>query len=266
MDPLPPFNQKSSFSYTLPPNPEWKFGDGLVPNNQMSDAWKADESEGYKVFDPSKEESSTIYKLMTSGIIPRPIAFVSSLSSDGVPNLAPFSYFSMCNHNPAMISVSVNARRDVPKDTAKNIMETKEFTVSIIGEPFIEAASWTSVESPDTVDEWVGSGLTREPSTLVKPPRVRESAFSMECELYQSVPLANPATPDKPTSYLLIGLVKLIHVRNAVLDENKQKVDPHKYRAVSRLGDITFARVGEGFRIPRPQWDEVKKQYEQIQQ
>jgi hypothetical protein len=85
-------------------------------------------------------------------------------------------------------------------------------------------------------------------------------------QLYQSVPLSNPTTPDKPSSYLLIGLVKLIHVKSAVLDESKLKVDPHKLRAISRLGDITFARVGEGFRIPRPQWDEVKKQYEQIQQ
>jgi hypothetical protein len=83
-------------------------------------------------------------------------------------------------------------------------------------------------------------------------------------KLYNTVPLALPDSPDKPTGYLILGLVKLFHVRNTVLNE-KGVVDAHKLRAVSRMGDITYGRVGEGFRIPRPQWGDVKEHYEQLQ-
>src|SRR4051812_4610108 len=74
------------------------------------------------------------------------------------------SYFSMANHSPPMITVSVNTKSGSPKDTARNIMQTKEFTVNIISEAFVEAANFTSVEAPEEIDEWIGSGLTREPS------------------------------------------------------------------------------------------------------
>lgn len=83
-------------------------------------------------------------------------------------------------------------------------------------------------------------------------------------KLYKVVPLAFPDSPDKPTGYLILGLVKLFHVRNAVLNE-KGRMDAHKYRAVSRMGDITFGRTGEGFRIPQPRWSDAKEDYEQLQ-
>ncbi|KAG8868167.1 hypothetical protein FRC20_003994 [Serendipita sp. 405] len=261
MSELPPFRTDPGFRYLQSPTPDWQFGDGLRTNTPLGKQWKADEEEEFQVFDPAKEEPRDLYKLMTSGITPRPVAFVSTIAKDGTPNLAPFSYFSMCNHNPPMISVSVNNRGKNPKDTARAILDTKEFTVNIISESFVEAANFTSVEAPFEVDEWIGSGLTREPSTIVKPPRVRESGFSLECELYQSVPLAPPATPDEPTSYLIIGLIKLIHVRNAVLDHTKRVVDPSKLRPVARMGDITYSTLGDSFRIPRPQWESVKGDY-----
>jgi hypothetical protein len=77
-------------------------------------------------------------------------------------------------------------------------------------------------------------------------------------KLYQAVPLAPKGSPDKPTGYLILGVVKLFHVRNAVLDTKGEVVDPHKYRAIARLGDITYGRTGEGFRLPRPQWNDLK--------
>ncbi|KAG8758203.1 hypothetical protein FRC14_000508 [Serendipita sp. 396] len=202
MSELPPFRTDPGFRYLQSPTPDWQFGDGLRTNTPLGKQWKADEEEEFQVFDPAKEEPRDLYKLMTSGITPRPVAF-----------------------------------------------------------SFVEAANFTSVEAPFEVDEWIGSGLTREPSTIVKPPRVRESGFSLECELYQSVPLAPPATPDEPTSYLIIGLIKLIHVRNAVLDHTKRVVDPSKLRPVARMGDITYSTLGDSFRIPRPQWESVKGDY-----
>ena len=90
------------------------------------------------------------------------------------------SFFNMANHNPPIISVSTYTRGDAPKDTARNIIDTKEFTVNIIAEPFVEAANFTSVEAPAEVDEWIGSGLTREPSVgnLVLP-----SVLCLKCDL-----------------------------------------------------------------------------------
>ncbi|EKM54126.1 uncharacterized protein PHACADRAFT_96449, partial [Phanerochaete carnosa HHB-10118-sp] len=125
------------------------------------------------------------YKLLTSAVIPRPIAFVSTVSSDDIPNLAPMSYFSLVSpcitrvpltailtgllniqiaHNPPLLSVSFSLSPGKPKDSRENILSTKEFTVSIISEPLVEAANACSVNAPPDVDEWVVSGLTPESS------------------------------------------------------------------------------------------------------
>ena len=185
------------------------------------------------------------------------------------------------------------------KDTAANIKATKSFTVNIISEPFIEAANVTAVDAPEGVSEWPISGLTKEKSVRismlqrgytalfldthpipraqihVKPARVKESAFSMECEvcpdlttsppfrpirgsrmrrpqLFQVVDIADPASGAHTTT-MLLGHVRYIHVRNDMLNE-RGNVDPARLRPVGRMGDITYARVGDGFRLARPVW------------
>ncbi|KIJ37323.1 hypothetical protein M422DRAFT_231978 [Sphaerobolus stellatus SS14] len=191
---------------------------------------------------------------MISGIIPRPIGFVSTLSEKNEHNLAPFSWFNMISHNPptVMISCTHSGR---PRDTTLNIKATKEFTANIISEPFVNLANFTSVDAPPGHSEWSGSGLTMAPSISVKPPRVKESAFSVECELYHFLELSPPGSQEV-TQAVIIGLVKKIHVRNDVLNE-KGTIDPAVFRPVSRLGDISFARLGDAFRIPRDQWTKV---------
>lgn len=119
---------------------------------------------------------------------PRPIGFISSVSAAGVTNLAPFSYFTMANHDPPVVVVSFThpAPKDgqpVLKETCQNILDTKEFVANIISESFVEAANYTSIDAPAEVSEWALSGLTPVASKLVKAPRVGESAFAMECEL-----------------------------------------------------------------------------------
>ncbi|TFY59011.1 hypothetical protein EVJ58_g6048 [Rhodofomes roseus] len=138
------------------------------------------------------------------------------------------------------------------KDTAGNIKATKAFTVNIISEPFVEAANVTSVDAPEGVSEWPISGLTKEKSIHVKPPRVKESAFSMECELFQTIDVADPESGAHTTT-LILGHVKYIHVRKDILNE-RGNVDPAKLKPVGRMGDISYSRVGEGFRIARPVW------------
>ncbi len=119
---------------------------------------------------------------------PRPIGFISSVNPDGVTNLAPFSYFTMANHDPPVVVVSFT--HPPPKDgqsslkeTCQNILDTKQFVANLISESFVEAANYTSVDAPKDVSEWALSGLTPVPSKLVKAPRVGESAFAMECDL-----------------------------------------------------------------------------------
>jgi len=257
----PPFNSGSVFRLTEPPNPGWKCGEGYE-GSAAAEEWTKGEEEGWKTIDTSNASSRDIYRLMISGIIPRPIAFVSSLSASGIPNLAPFSYFSMVSHNPPLVSVSFLHPKHKEKDTSENIRATKGFTVNIISEPFVTNANYTSIDAPEDVDEWVASGLTREPSTLVQPPRVKESAFSMECELFHLHDISPPGS-SKITGTLVLGHVKMFHVRNSVLNE-KGTVETAKLRPVSRLGGLTYGRIGDSFDLARVSWKEEKEAVQQL--
>ncbi|KAJ3539200.1 hypothetical protein NMY22_g4837 [Coprinellus aureogranulatus] len=159
-----------------------------------------------------------------------------------------------------MLSVSFSLSKRRPKDTRENILSTKQFTVNIISESFVEAANSTSVESPATMDEWILSGLTPEPSALVKPPLVRESAIGMECELYSFQDICAPNTSRISTTVVL-GLIKRIHVRESVLDDTKQSVDPAKLHVVSRLGGARYGRLTDAFELQRIDWNNLGDTY-----
>ncbi|KAH9830591.1 uncharacterized protein C8Q71DRAFT_862343 [Rhodofomes roseus] len=248
---IPPFNSSFEYRSTLSPNPQWTYGT-KVADTPVGKAWLEGEKDGWKVVDTATEDKLKLYQLMISGIVPRPIAFVSTVSESGVENLAPFSWFNMVSHYPPLVSISCSDGPQRLKDTAGNIKATKAFTVNIISEPFVEAANVTSVDAPEGVSEWPISGLTKEKSIHVKPPRVKESAFSMECELFQTIDVADPESGAHTTT-LILGHVKYIHVRKDILNE-RGNVDPAKLKPVGRMGDISYSRVGEGFRIARPVW------------
>ncbi|KAJ7199230.1 hypothetical protein GGX14DRAFT_662412 [Mycena pura] len=227
---LPSFGL-SGFKYTQPPNPSWTFGQPITAT-EMS------------------------YALSISAIGPRPIAFVSSIAENRDENLAPFSWFNQVNPLPISVACTRSFRRG--KDTANNIKATKGFTVNIISEAWVEQANVCSIDAPPGVSEWTFSGLTKEPSVSVKAARVKESAFTLECELLQIVEVNSGAV----ATDLILGTVKYIHVRNAVLNE-RGLVDPAKLKAVGRMGDTTFVRIGDGFRIPRPSWTQEKNELEE---
>ncbi|KAJ3476045.1 hypothetical protein NLI96_g11432 [Meripilus lineatus] len=260
---LPPFSPPTGFRLTQPPNPEWDLGQGLKPGSPLNDSWAEGMKQGWKTWSTENTPGRDTYKLLTSAVIPRPIAFVSTISEDGVPNLAPMSYFSVLSHDPPLLSVSLLLSPRKPKDTRENIKSTKEFTVNIISEPFVEAANACSVEAPARIDEWLVSGLTPEASTHVKPPRVKESAVGLECELYDFKDVAPPGA-EKPTTTIVLGLIKYIHIHKAVLAEDGNTVDPSKLRPVARLGGATFARLGEGFDLSRLTWKSSKEQIEKL--
>ncbi|PCH37508.1 hypothetical protein WOLCODRAFT_109999 [Wolfiporia cocos MD-104 SS10] len=254
----PPFDNKYLFRHTSQPNPQWTYGQPIDATAEGR-KWMKGEEAGWEVIYPAEEERINMYALMISGIIPRPIAFVSTISENGAENIAPFSWFNMVTHNPPLVSIScsvgpVGILRE--KDTAHNIKTTGGFTVNMISEPWIEAANVCGIDAPEGISEWPISGLTKVDSLHVKPARVKESAFSMECELFQAVEISRPDTGEHTTT-LVLGLVKCIHVRNDVLAPGpKRTVDPALLRTVARMGDITYSRIGEGFRLKRPVWVE----------
>ncbi|KAK7463487.1 hypothetical protein VKT23_006835 [Stygiomarasmius scandens] len=180
------------------------------------------------------------------------------------------------SHNPPLLSISFNLGKR-PKDSRENILSTKQFTVNIISEQFVEAANITSVEAPASVDEWKLSGLTMEPSvsdstsnkrrpikrkqTEVKPAMVKESHISMECELHFSHNIT-ALNSSEVTNTLVLGLIKRVHVRNSVLTEDASQVDPDKLSPVSRLGGLTYARLGDSFDLARPSWKAMRETIE----
>ncbi|KAF8178441.1 hypothetical protein BJ912DRAFT_1130556 [Pholiota molesta] len=252
---LPPFTPTTEFKYTTSPNPGWKYGQNIASTPE-GQAWMEGEKEGWTVLDTSKEELRKIYSNMISGIIPRPVAFVSSISEDGFENLAPFSWFNQVSVNPPMISVSCTNNSKVNKDTTRNIKSTKGFTVNIISEPWIEQANFASIDAPYGVSEWPLTGLTKAP-VQVKAARVKESAYVLECELYQAIEIKDPKT-DEVSSTLILGLVKFIHVRNDIIEPTRGVVDPGKLKPVGRLGGILYTKVSEGFNLPRPSWKDIQ--------
>ncbi|KAJ4483330.1 hypothetical protein J3R30DRAFT_1763772 [Lentinula aciculospora] len=245
------FDPHKPFTLTSSALPEWKPGDGVSKGLSEHD----DSPRKTWILDEMSTKDS--YKLLTSAIIPRPIAFISTIAQDGTPNLAPFSYFSMISHNPPLLSVSFNLSPRRPKDTRENILATKEFTVNIISEHLVEAANATAVEAPADVDEWIVSGLTMEPSLQVKPACVKESLVSMECKLHFSHDISDLKSSDI-TNTLVLGLIKQVHVTKSALTESELVLDPAKLRPVARLGGNTYARLTDAFDIPRPAWKMVR--------
>nr|WP_139491283.1 flavin reductase family protein [Brevibacillus dissolubilis] len=187
------------------------------------------------------------YKLLIGGVVPRPIAWVSSSSKDGVVNVAPFSYFNVACIEPMMISIAV-ARKPggVMKDTARNIQELGEFVVNMVDIHNVEAVNQSSADYPPEISEVEEIGLTPQPSKAVQVPRMAESRVHFECKLNQIVHLGDG---DNIASDLIIGEVVHVHVDDELYFDGK--IDTAKFQPVSRLAGLTYATIGEMFDRPR---------------
>jgi flavin reductase (DIM6/NTAB) family NADH-FMN oxidoreductase RutF len=197
---------------------------------------------------PGEHDPRNIYKLMIGSIVPRPIAFVSSVSPDGILNLAPFSFFNGVCASPPVISFSpvVRGTDGQQKDTLRNIEATGEFVVNIVSEHFAAQMNLCSADFPPDVDEFAMSGLTPVPSDLVKPPRVRESHVQMECRLWKIVEISK-----KPLgASLVLGEILRFHVDDELIQDFR--IDPDKLRAIGRMGGPTYTRTADRFDLPRP--------------
>jgi len=190
------------------------------------------------------------YRMLISAIVPRPIAFVSTLASDGQRNLAPFSFFMGVASQPLTLAISVFHRQGVPKDTAANILETGEFVVNASTEELAERVALASGDYARAYDEFALTGLTPAPSQRVRPPRVAESPWSLECRLHRSMVIGEPPQ----ATHLIVGEVVFAHVRDDLWAEGM--IDAEKLRPIARLGANLFATLGRVIAIDRPQVDE----------
>ena len=205
-----------------------------------------------RTFDPAGCEPREIYKLMTGIIVPRPIALVSTIDASGVPNLAPFSFFSGVGSNPPTVLFCPTLRSaksgDVAerKDTLRNVEETQEFVVNVVSEAIADAANITAAEVAPEVDEFQLAGLTPLPSELVRPPRIAESPAHMECKLLQVIYTGRAAA----SGVIVLGEVVRFHVRKDLVDDFR--VDPAGLDAVGRMAGNTWVRTHDRIELIRP--------------
>lgn len=198
--------------------------------------------------DPTSQSVQDNYKLLIGSIVPRPIAFVSTLSSDGVLNAAPFSFFNIVTANPPMVAISVQRKQGDQKDTARNAVASGEFVVHIADEDYIEAINITAANLPPDESEVALAGLTAIPSERVSVPGIAEAKIRMECVLEQALPLGG--TEESPACDLLIGRVVRFHVAESLYSNGR--INAEALRPVSRLAGSDYAKLGEQFSIDRP--------------
>ena len=190
------------------------------------------------------------YRFLTSAVVPRPIAFVSTVSPAGARNLAPFSYFMGVGSKPPTIAISIIAREGRLKDTARNILDTGEFVVNVVGEELAAQVNLASGEYAPDVDEFAVTGLTPARSERIRSPRVAESAVSLECRLHRCFEIGEPPLDVR----LIVGEVLVAHVRDELWADGMVQVD--KLRPLARLAAGSFAPLGRAFVLERPKVDE----------
>ncbi len=198
--------------------------------------------------DPADLSDKDSYKLLIGSIIPRPIAFVTTLSKSGVLNAAPYSYFNIVTANPPMISISAQRRNGERKDTARNAIEIGQFVVHISDESNIAKINDTAASVPSDRSEVELAGLTPVPSSKIVVPGVAEAKIRLECVLEQAIPLGGSAMAR--ACDLLIGKVVYFHLDESVYKDGY--VDPAQLKAVSRLAGSSYAKLGDLFSIERP--------------
>ena len=165
----------------------------------------------------------------------------------------------MINHDPPLFILSFAGGFDNAKDTLVNLADTKECTINIISEHYIEAANATSIDAPYGTSEWPLTGLTPVPCKEVKASRVKEAVFSIEGKLVSTQEFESRATPGKKTSVLAIVEGVRFWVREDAINEEKNLIDPQVLRPMSRLGGIMYSRLVEGLELPRPVFEAEEK-------
>ncbi|KAN0063036.1 hypothetical protein ACQY0O_004199 [Thecaphora frezii] len=250
------FDTTASYTLTKTIDPNFTAGQGL--NSHPASALAASDSSSFHVIQLGKTDisSAMVYKLLISGIAPRPVALVTTLHENGTPNLAPISWYQMVSHNPAMVMISFGGSEDRRKDSELNIQRTKEFSISASCEFMAEALNFASVDAPPGVSEFALTGLTPVKSKVIQTPRIKESPFSMECQLEEVKKIYSDE--GKHTTTLVLGRIKVLHVRKDTINDATGAIDAAKTLPITRIGGLQYARTTVGYELERPKWDIIK--------
>ena len=185
-------------------------------------------------------------------VAPRPIAFASTIDKEGNVNLSPFSFFNLFSTNPPIVifSPSIKARDKSFKHTLLNVMEVPEVVISICDYDMVQQMSLSSCEFPKGVDEFIKSGFTKESSTLIKPPMVKEAKVKLECKVNEIKSLGK----EGGAGQLVIAEVLYMHVDENILNDDKTMIDPLKFHQVARMGGDWYSVVNENnlFKVAKP--------------
>jgi flavin reductase (DIM6/NTAB) family NADH-FMN oxidoreductase RutF len=204
-----------------------------------------------KTIDPNKVSVSEMHAFLLGSVVPRPIAFVSTVDKEGRVNLSPFSYFNCFSVNPPILifSPARRGRDNTTKHTYENVREVKEVVINMVDFGMVEQMSLASTEYERGINEFEKAGLTQADSVHVRPPRVGEAPVAFECRVKDIQPLGE----EGGAGNLVICEVLLMHIRENVLDEHG-RIDPNKLDMVARLGGNYYARISPDtlFEIPKP--------------
>jgi len=200
--------------------------------------------------DPARNSAAENYKLLANLIVPRPIAWISTVDKAGVVNLAPFSFFNAVASEPLYLVLGLGSKKSGElKDTARNILDSGEFVVNLVTEELFAAMNVTAADFPSSESELVAAGLHAAPSVAVKPPRVAECQASMECRLHSSQPLGD--------CMLVIGEVVMFHVADHLVGP---RMDIRDFAPVGRMGiSAGYCRTRDQFDAPRIIYDQWVK-------
>lgn len=197
--------------------------------------------------DPSSLDWKEAHELLVGAVLPRPIAFISTVGEDGINNVAPFSFFTSISVKPAYIGFSIGRYREGrKKDTLVNIEFSKDFVINVVTEEIVDAMNQASKDYPSNVDEFKEVGLTPVKGDLVKSPMVAESPVNMECRLVKILEFGE--TPR--INHFVIGEVLRVHVRDDIWVNNIIKAD--RLKAIGRLGEELYCRTTDMFEKKRP--------------
>ncbi len=201
--------------------------------------------------DPKKNPTAIVHSHLLSGVAPRPIALASTIDSDGNPNLSPFSFYNVFSANPpiAIFSPARRVRDNTIKHTLENVKEVPEVVINAVNYDIVQQTSLSSTEYPKNTNEFTKAGLTPIASELIKPFRVKESPFQMECRVKEIIELGNQGGAGN----LIVCEIVLIHISEDILDSNG-KIDQHKIDLVARLGQNWYSRASGNslFEVEKP--------------
>lgn len=206
---------------------------------------------GYHAFDFSALTAREAYKVMIGTIVPRPIAWVTTVSSEGVVNAAPYSFFNCLSADPPILALGVENHADRSfKDTAYNIRMTDCFTVNIVDRANVQAMATTAAAFPSEVDELEMAGLTAAPGEKVICPRIAEAPVAFECERFLGVSISSARE-------IILGRIVMAHIREDIIDPATCYSDHEKLDALGRMGGNGYAGTKDYFDLPTPSAEQV---------